>query len=492
MAKRTKFPIGIRLFAGFLALILLTSVIVFVAIARLSDLNSILSQLQKRELAEVHTLWKVRTLITGMESNLRNILLNHEQRKHLLQMWEKRQAVGESLATFDKLNPHPSDEEERLFGELTTRYRSFDASTADIVILARQGQETQASGLPLGTWEELQQATLESLERLFDYEDREAEQRVTLAQAKSLSARGTIITLAAVGALLSLALAVGITFSLTRPITRLIEATERVSQGDLTSKAEIVSEDEIGVLARRFNEMLDRLNRFISDQRRFYADASHELRTPLTIIRGESEVALRGPDNSVQGYRKVLESIITVTSEMGRLIDELLFLARSEAGQIEYEVAKVALVPLLADIARQSEDLAALKGVCLDLDVRGTMVVWGDLHHLRQLFFILTDNAIKYTETGGQVTLALEAEAEGAKVMVSDTGIGIPEEELPYVFERFYRGDTAKVMREEGTGLGLSIAESIVKAHKGKIFINSVLGRGTTVSVTLPRNTPWE
>ena len=490
VAKRMHFPIGIRLFTGFVVLILITTLIVLVAIGRLSELGSILRQLPEKEILEVHNLWEIRTLLSGMEIDYRHLLLDHEREKQFLRLGEKKRAIRESLAAFHGLNPRPSEEEKRLLTELTARYRAFGAATDSIVTLAGQGPETDPRELPLGTWDTLYQATLESLNRLLDYEDREIERLVTLAQAESLSARATIITLAVVGVLAGLALAVGITLSLTRPITRLIEVTERVAQGDLASRAEITREDEIGVLGRRFNEMLDRLNRFISDQKRFYADASHELRTPLTIIRGESEVALRGPEKSVAEYRRVLESNITVTGQMGRLIDELLFLARSEAGQIQYETARVPLAPLLEETARQSEDLAALKGVGLDLVLRGTMVVWGDPDRLRQLFFILTDNAIKYTETGGKVTLALEADADGARVMVSDTGIGIPEEELPYVFERFYRGDTAKVMRQEGTGLGLSIAQSVVKAHKGRIVMDSALGRGTTVSVTLPGIAP--
>jgi heavy metal sensor kinase len=293
--------------------------------------------------------------------------------------------------------------------------------------------------------------------------------------------------LAAAGTLLSLALALGITLSLTRPIRQLIKATERVSEGHLVSNAEVVSKDEIGLLVQRFNDMLDRLKRSFSDQRRFYVDVSHELRTPLTVIRGEAEVALRGP-RSVSDHREALERVLSATNQMGCLIDELLFLARSEAGQIRYEMADIALPPLLEEVVRQYEGVAGQKGVRLDVDGGGAAAVRGDRQHLRQVFAILLDNAIKYTKAGGKVSIALEAEADGATVLVSDSGIGMTEEELSHVFERFYRGDTAKEMREEGTGLGLSIAKSIARAHGGQILIDSALGLGTTVSVMLPRN----
>jgi signal transduction histidine kinase len=280
--------------------------------------------------------------------------------------------------------------------------------------------------------------------------------------------------------------ALTITFSLTRPITQLVEATDRVAQGDLASKAQIDREDEIGVLATRFNAMLDQLNKSISEKRRFYADASHELRTPLTIIRGEAEVALRGRE-SIEEYREALANIIAVANQMGGLVDELLFLARSEAGQIEYDMTSVALTPLLEEVAGRCEGLAALKEVQLGLDLGEPIMVRGDPQRLRQLLLILVDNAIKYTEPGGKVRLALETESDRAKVLVSDTGVGISQQDLPYIFERFYRGDTARFGREEGTGLGLSIAKTIVKAHRGEIFAECAAGGGTMVSVTLPR-----
>ncbi|MFQ5898886.1 MAG: ATP-binding protein [Candidatus Methylomirabilia bacterium] len=478
--------IGIRLFVGFLAIIFVTGLIVLVAIGRLSELRSIATELMQKEIPEVHVLWKIRSLLSEMETDVRHLLLKHERENHLLHVWEQDTRVRESLETFRSLHPLLPEKEEQLVVELASRYRSFRKATANVITLVQRGEETKARALFLGTWEEHHQATLESLVRLLAYEDQEMERRVALAQAKSRSSHRMIIALGAVGLFLSLALALGITFSLTRPITKLVEATERVTGGDLASKAEIIRQDEIGLLARGFNEMLDRLNRSFEDQRRFYADASHELRTPLTIIRGEAEVALREPEKSVKAYREALETVNAVASQMGRLVDELLFLARSEAGQIRYEMAEVALAPLLEEVARQSEGLSALKGVHLETDVSRRMAVRGDPQRLRQLFLVLVDNAIKYTAPGGKVTLALKAEPDRARVLVSDTGIGIPERDLPHIFERFYRVDGAGARPEEGTGLGLAIARSIVRAHQGEIFVDSALGRGTTVSVLLP------
>ncbi|MFQ5775542.1 MAG: ATP-binding protein [Kiloniellaceae bacterium] len=482
-----RLPIGTKLFGGFLAVILVTSAIAVVAIDRLSELDSILREVSKKEIPEVRTLSTIRTLLGEIETDLRRVLLSDEKDEYFLHIQKRHQIIREHLADFWKLNPTPAAEEERLLGYLTTHSRSFEQATARIGDLLIRGQAPNARALVLKDWKQLRQATLESLTRLIDYEKREIERKTVFAQTKSRWARNTVIVLAAAGILLSLALAAGITFSLTKPIADLVKATERVMQGDLASKAEIPRDDEIGLLARRFNEMLERLNESLSDQRRFCANVSHELRTPLTVIRGTAEVALRAPDQSIEEYRAGLKAVITVAGQMGRLCDELLFLARSEAGQIHYEMTEVALRPLLEDVTHQCETLTALKNVSLSLDGESSITVWGDPLHLRQLFLILVDNAIQYSRPDGKVALVLAVERDRARVKISDTGIGISDEELPHIFERFYRTDVARATREEGTGLGLSIAKSIVDIHQGEIDVKSARGRGTTVSVTFPR-----
>ncbi|MFQ5768870.1 MAG: MCP four helix bundle domain-containing protein, partial [Acidobacteriota bacterium] len=251
--------IAVKLFVGFLAVILLTSLQVLVAIGRLLELDSITGELTQKDLPEVHLLWKMRTLLSGMKTDLRQLLANQEPEQHLVRTWEKDQRVAESLATYRKLHASLSEEEEQLLGELATRYRSFQQATANVTSLVQRGEEANARALFLGRWEQHHQAALESLLRLLDYEDQEVKQRMAFAQAKSHSAYRMIITLGVVGFSLSVALALAITFSLTNPIMKLVEATEWVTQGDLASKAEITRGDEIGLLARRFNVMVDGL-----------------------------------------------------------------------------------------------------------------------------------------------------------------------------------------------------------------------------------------
>jgi signal transduction histidine kinase len=274
--------------------------------------------------------------------------------------------------------------------------------------------------------------------------------------------------------------------SVTGPVRRLVAATERVAEGELGSRAEVVREDEIGLLARSFNDMLDRLNAAMESQRGFFADASHELRTPLTIIRGEAEVALRARRNTVEEYQEALETIVATAGQMGQLVDDLLFLARSDAGQLRYEMGRVPLGLLLEEVVQQSSTLSAPKGLHLELDAKHSITVIGDAVRLRQLFLALADNAIKYSEPGGKITIALRVEVDRGRVTVSDTGIGIPPKHLPHIFERFYRVE-GPVGPEAGTGLGLPIAQSIAKAHRTEIVADSTPGIGTTFSILLAR-----
>ncbi len=375
--------------------------------------------------------------------------------------------------------------DKKFITDIAKRLKSFEGANSQIIRLASRGERDTARALFTTTWRPRHRTLLASLDRLLNHKTAEIKRITNMARSETWTSRMVIAMLAGLGVLLSFALALGITFSLTRPIGTLVEATERVAAGDLTSKAEIDSQDEIGLLARRFNEMLERLNTSISEQKRFYADASHELRTPLTVIRGEAEVALRGPESGTD-HRETLQTIIVVANQMGNLVDELLFLARAEAGEVQYEMAEVDLKPVLEEVGNMGESLASLKDVGFDMDLAHRAMVRGDPQRLRQLFFILMDNAVKYSDEGGQVTLALANEDNLARVTVADNGIGIPASDMPYIFERFSRGERARATRTEGTGLGLSIAKSITEAHDGKILVDSKDGRGTKISLVFP------
>ncbi|TAK02382.1 MAG: hypothetical protein EPO39_13430 [Candidatus Manganitrophaceae bacterium] len=219
----------------------------------------------------------------------------------------------------------------------------------------------------------------------------------------------------------------------------------------------------------------------------FFADISHELRTPLAVIRGEAEVTLRGKEKPISEYKRVLEYIILLADQLNKLVSDLLFLARSESGNLQIEKREVVLQEIIREAFHEGEVLALKKGMTLSLNglPEEEIVFQGDPQRLRQLFVIIIDNAINYSRVGGAVEIAWEKGEGWGRMIIHDHGVGIPKESLPHVFERFYRVEKTKSIAK-GTGLGLPIAKWIAEAHDGKITIASQMDVGTTVTVHLP------
>jgi two-component system, OmpR family, sensor kinase len=271
------------------------------------------------------------------------------------------------------------------------------------------------------------------------------------------------------------------------PVDRLTRAAERIGRGDLNERVEESgSNDEIGRLAATFNEMISKLEQAFERERRFTADASHELKTPLAVLRGDIEVALRR-ERSPEEYKRVLQSNLEEIARLTKLTDDLLTLARSDAGEQVLELEPVRLDRLAAEAAAYIRPLAESSGVSLSFDaMRSPVFVEGDEKRLKQLFVNLLDNAIKYTPPGGSARLALTVENSSALIEVSDNGRGIPASALPQVFERFYRQSDLKDSRVTGFGLGLAISKWIVDAHGGTIEVESAEGKGSRFSISLP------
>jgi len=270
-----------------------------------------------------------------------------------------------------------------------------------------------------------------------------------------------------------------------KPVEQITRTAREIEESDLSRRIKVRSEDELGRLASTLNQMIARLERAFSRQRQFTADASHELRTPLAVIQAESTLALR-KKRAESDYRKSLGLISREVSHMSALVDKLLFLARSDTGKEQLNLEAVNLKELLADLASETEVLCQEKGLQLKLGPLENLVVKGDKVELKQLFFNLLDNAIRYTPIGGSVTVSVERKRETAVVAIEDSGIGIPEEHIPHIFERFYRVDKARSRAEGGSGLGLSICQHIAEVHCGRIEVESQIGKGSTFSVSLP------
>jgi heavy metal sensor kinase len=271
-----------------------------------------------------------------------------------------------------------------------------------------------------------------------------------------------------------------------RPVDRMAETARRISAEQLAARLEDGgANDELSRLAQTLNEMLGRLDTSFRQIRQFSADASHELQTPLTILKGEIEVALRMP-RTPEEYQRILKSALEEIDRVARLVEGLLLLARADAGVLRMDLQPVDLAQLVEDVYGQVKVLADRRKITLLFGVMEPLSIRGDYERLRQVLLNLVDNGIKYTPSGGRVTLSLQRDGEWASLRVTDTGIGLSPGDQEKIFERFYRSAEDRSRGEGGAGLGLCIARSIAEAHGGKIQVESTPGLGSTFTVLLP------
>ena len=270
------------------------------------------------------------------------------------------------------------------------------------------------------------------------------------------------------------------------PVDKITGLARRISAEHLGQRLNLpLPDDEVGRLARTFDEMLGRLDDAFRRQRQFTADASHELRTPLTIMKGQIDVALQKERES-QDYRHVLTEINDEVDRLIRLAGSLLTLTRADAGEIPPAFEDVGVDDVVAGTVDQVRSTAVQRGVDLHLVAGSPVTVWADEGLLLQLLLNLLDNATKYTPSGGQVSVGWSVAENQVEVWVRDNGIGIPQVDIPFIFDRFYRVDKARGRSEGGVGLGLAISRWIAEAHGGSIRVESAPGEGSTFTVVLP------
>lgn len=304
-----------------------------------------------------------------------------------------------------------------------------------------------------------------------------------------LGARGTptlstapVLAAAALVAILVIAGTTLISRRVLRPIGTLTAASRRLGEGDLTGRVPVVGNDELAELARSFNRMADSLQRGEEIQRRMVADVAHELRTPLANLRGYLEALKDGvmaPDSEL--FASLHEEAVL----QQRIVDDLQDLALAEAGSLAYHRTPVDLVELVETCRTAHHAVAEAAGVRLSVEATVPVWVYADPDRLRQVLGNLVTNALRATPSGGAVRLSA-AGGGAAFIRVSDTGTGIAPAALPYVFDRFWRADSARNRRTGGSGLGLAIARQIVTDHGGGIAVSSVPGEGTVFTITLP------
>jgi heavy metal sensor kinase len=269
------------------------------------------------------------------------------------------------------------------------------------------------------------------------------------------------------------------------PIDRITQTARRISAEDLGKRLDLeLPDDEVGRLARTFDEMIARLEEAFTRQRQFTADASHELRTPLTAMKGQVEVAL-SKERAPADYRDVLRNVNEDIDRMIRLVGSLLTLARADARPTALQRERVDVADLVQSAVAQVRVSAEARGVTILVEAGPAMSVEADEDLMLQLLLNLLDNAIKHSGAGSRVTCGWRVADGELRVSVGDTGGGIPAADLPRIFDRFYRVDKARSRADGGAGLGLSISRWIAQAHGGDITVESETNRGTTFTVHL-------
>lgn len=280
-------------------------------------------------------------------------------------------------------------------------------------------------------------------------------------------------------------------FSL-KPVDKITTAAHEITAHNLNQRLPMPSSnDEIARLTATLNEMIERLQDSFEQIRRFTSDVSHELRTPLAILMGELELALRSPKTPGQ-YVETITSAMEEVTRLSKVVQSLLDISRAETGQVRINFEPLNLSATIRDIAEDMQILAEEKGIKLDSIVEDNVTIYADDVRIHQLLINIIDNSIKYNRPNGSVLVRMQRDEGYAIIRISDTGVGIPKDNIEHIFERFFRVDKSRSRDVEGTGLGLAIVKWIVEAHNGEINVESEFGKGTMFTITLPFEQPKE
>jgi len=305
--------------------------------------------------------------------------------------------------------------------------------------------------------------------------------------------RQTLLTLLPVTLLLIAVLALWYVGRSLRPVVALTHNTAQATRA-LSRPGQRISyvplkvanaHDELGRLSQTFNVLFETVNAAIGQLRQFVTDASHELRTPLAVLRGETELVL-SRKRSAEEYEKTLHVIENELKVLERIVQGLFTLSMADAGQLRINEAEVYADEVLEETCELAGPLARCKGISIEREIEREVLCLGDEAFLSQLFLIFIDNAVKYSPPNTRVFVTLTRDNGSIRVHFRDEGPGIPEEHLPHIFERFYRGGNPDGGETRSGGLGLAIAQAIANAHGGSILCDTVLQSGTTFTIVLP------
>lgn len=299
-----------------------------------------------------------------------------------------------------------------------------------------------------------------------------------------------ILTWLMLVAAIVLIVVVFISGAFTKPISLLNQGIMKMARGDMRARVDLKGNNEFARLGRAFNQMSDQLERLNNTRNEFVSNASHELKTPLSTIKILVETLLYQDPMDPGMTREFMGDINREIDRMNLLVSDLLSLVRIDSGGLQLNLADVSLAVIVNDTVRRIQHFAQDRSISVRCDIWEDVHVTGDLVKLQQVVYNLTDNAVKYTPSGGAVRIELARSGKTAVVTVTDNGVGIPAKDVPHIFERFYRVDKARSRETGGTGLGLAIVKQIVNLHGGEISIASEENVGTIFTVELPVSGP--
>jgi signal transduction histidine kinase len=310
---------------------------------------------------------------------------------------------------------------------------------------------------------------------------------VPLAKITELTNDFSIIGLVAGVLFVILSIIIGTIFvrKITKPLEIMREAAERVKEGDYSVRVPIFSKDEIGQLGHAFNLMSVSIQKEDEKKKEFLADVSHELRTPISYVKGYSEALLVGMVKSSKEKERYLQIIHREANRMERLVGDLLDLSRLDSEDFRLELRPLPLAQLVEDCLQKYMPKLQEKGLGISWELDPDIIVYADEDRIEQVVQNIVDNSINYTERGS-IKVLLSKYENGCILSVNDTGVGIPEEDLQKVTQRFFRVNKARTRSDGGTGLGLAISNKLIHLHGGEITVESTFGKGTTISIILP------
>ncbi len=274
---------------------------------------------------------------------------------------------------------------------------------------------------------------------------------------------------------------------LSAPILSLTDTVRQVSLGNTTERAKIYSNDEMGNLSEAFNGMVTKLNQVDDQRKRFVSNVSHELRTPLTSVKIIAETLVNSNEENPAVYKDFLNDVNSEVDRLNKIIDSLLYLVNLEKKELELEYSVTYVNYMINRVVEMIKPIAAQKKIIIHYEDSERVQIVLDQLKIRQCLINIINNAIKYSPENKHIYITLQTTSKEVRIAISDEGIGIPREDLPFIFDRFYRVDTARARHTGGSGLGLSIVQQIVQLHQGRIEVESTPGSGSTFTLILPK-----